>query len=100
MCARCGEAAARYRCPGCEVVTCSLACTNEHKAALSCSGKRSTSATVVDSQRAVYQPVDAGAPHSPLADSARHSRAPTVQTLGAQTRSPVLEDAGVFGGQV
>jgi hypothetical protein len=39
VCARCGEAA-KYRCPGCELVTCSLACTKEHKAALGCSGKR------------------------------------------------------------
>lgn len=47
MCSRCDkEAAARYRCPGCEVVTCSLACTNEHKAALGCTGKRARTAFV------------------------------------------------------
>jgi hypothetical protein len=39
VCSRCGEAA-KYRCPGCELVTCSLACIKEHKAALGCCGKR------------------------------------------------------------
>lgn len=45
VCARCGDAA-KYRCPGCELVTCSLACTKEHKAALGCSGKRPRTAFV------------------------------------------------------
>ena len=40
-CACCG-AAARYRCPGCEKRTCSLACINRHKQEWGCTGKRAS----------------------------------------------------------
>ena len=86
---RCGEAA-RYRCPGCEVVTCSLACTKEHKAALGCLGKRSASATVVDRPSVADQHVESGAftrlslrvPQSPHAPSSRAVQTPAPPAQG------------------
>ncbi|KAL6761032.1 hypothetical protein V8C86DRAFT_993519 [Haematococcus lacustris] len=39
-CGVCGEAAAKYCCPGCRQRTCSLACSRAHKAASGCSGQR------------------------------------------------------------
>ncbi|KAJ1616091.1 hypothetical protein T492DRAFT_577535, partial [Pavlovales sp. CCMP2436] len=41
-CAVCGEAASKYRCPRCELRTCSATCVGAHKAASGCSGKRDT----------------------------------------------------------
>jgi hypothetical protein len=40
MCDCCREQAAKYRCPGCDAVTCSLACSKAHKIDVKCSGKR------------------------------------------------------------
>eukprot|EP00197_Chlamydomonas_leiostraca_P010150 CAMPEP_0202880592 /NCGR_PEP_ID=MMETSP1391-20130828/35271_1 /ASSEMBLY_ACC=CAM_ASM_000867 /TAXON_ID=1034604 /ORGANISM="Chlamydomonas leiostraca, Strain SAG 11-49" /LENGTH=378 /DNA_ID=CAMNT_0049563117 /DNA_START=104 /DNA_END=1237 /DNA_ORIENTATION=+ len=40
LCAVCGSTAARYRCPGCELRSCSLACSKAHKESSGCSGKR------------------------------------------------------------
>lgn len=40
LCAVCGSTAARYRCPGCDVRSCSLACSKAHKESSGCSGKR------------------------------------------------------------
>lgn len=37
-CQQCNAAPARYRCPGCELTTCSLACSSAHKQQLDCSG--------------------------------------------------------------
>jgi hypothetical protein len=46
-CDVCSRAAAKYRCPRCAVATCSLACSNRHKAeGAGCSGKRSRAAFV------------------------------------------------------
>jgi len=38
-CFTCGEPA-RYRCPACDVRSCSIACINKHKVSQACSGKR------------------------------------------------------------
>ena len=43
QCSSC-EADAKYRCPGCSALSCSLQCVNRHKAATSCSGKRDPAA--------------------------------------------------------
>lgn len=40
-CSCCGEPS-RYRCPACDVRTCSLACVNKHKVERSCTGTRNT----------------------------------------------------------
>lgn len=39
-CEECGDHAWKYRCPRCDVKTCSLACSRAHKTRLDCSGKR------------------------------------------------------------
>lgn len=39
LCEMCTAVIAKYRCPGCNRVTCSLACTREHKTRWSCSGR-------------------------------------------------------------
>lgn len=39
-CGVCGDAAAKYRCPGCGVRSCGLGCVKAHKEASGCSGKR------------------------------------------------------------
>lgn len=39
-CDVCTEPEAKYKCPGCTVSTCSLACSKEHKAKTSCTGQR------------------------------------------------------------
>lgn len=41
QCHQCHEHAHRYRCPACDMRTCSLACTKAHKQAKACTGKRS-----------------------------------------------------------
>lgn len=45
-CEVCQTAAAKYRCPGCGVTFCSVACSKTHKAASGCSGKRDRTAFV------------------------------------------------------
>lgn len=40
-CAECQENTFKYRCPACDIRTCSLACTRAHKQATGCTGKRS-----------------------------------------------------------
>lgn len=40
LCAVCGVATAKYRCPGCERRTCSAPCVAEHKVRFGCTGKR------------------------------------------------------------
>ena len=37
-CQQCKAAPARYRCPGCELTTCSLSCSSAHKLEKDCSG--------------------------------------------------------------
>jgi hypothetical protein len=39
-CAVCGEQPPKYRCPGCDVRSCSAACVARHKADSGCTGKR------------------------------------------------------------
>ncbi|KAJ1726445.1 Box C/D snoRNA accumulation [Coemansia biformis] len=39
-CGLCGESRAKYKCPGCLVRTCSLACSRGHKEKADCSGQR------------------------------------------------------------
>lgn len=39
-CMICKENLFKYRCPRCEVLTCSLSCVNKHKKESKCSGKR------------------------------------------------------------
>ena len=46
LCAVCAAADARYRCPGCGIVFCSVACSREHKARTGCSGQRDRTAFV------------------------------------------------------
>ncbi len=41
QCHQCHEHAHRYRCPACDMRTCSLACTKAHKQEQACTGKRS-----------------------------------------------------------
>lgn len=41
QCHQCHEHAHRYRCPACDMRTCSLACTKAHKQEKACTGKRS-----------------------------------------------------------
>ncbi|CAI2732119.1 unnamed protein product [Schistosoma spindalis] len=38
LCAMCSENEFKYKCPKCEVKTCSLTCCNDHKAQLDCTG--------------------------------------------------------------
>lgn len=45
-CKVCETAAAKYRCPGCGVTFCSVACSKAHKASSGCSGKRDRTAFV------------------------------------------------------
>jgi len=40
LCTICLEAKPIYKCPACSFATCSLACSNRHKARASCSGQR------------------------------------------------------------
>eukprot|EP00873_Tetraselmis_striata_P014366 jgi/Tetstr1/434630/TSEL_023721.t1 len=46
LCAQCGQEAAKYRCPGCDVRTCSLDCVSGHKVDTGCTGKRDRTAFV------------------------------------------------------
>ncbi|RKP28163.1 hypothetical protein SYNPS1DRAFT_26249 [Syncephalis pseudoplumigaleata] len=46
LCACCQKAAAKYRCPRCEVCTCSLACVQAHKRQTGCSGQRDRTAYI------------------------------------------------------
>ncbi|KAJ4825134.1 hypothetical protein Tsubulata_040801 [Turnera subulata] len=39
LCEECREKASKYKCPGCSVRTCGLACVKAHKQRTSCSGK-------------------------------------------------------------
>ncbi|KAJ2742388.1 Box C/D snoRNA accumulation [Coemansia sp. BCRC 34301] len=39
-CEQCNDHDAKYKCPGCLVRTCSLACSRQHKASSGCSGER------------------------------------------------------------
>ncbi|KAL4192183.1 hypothetical protein AMTRI_Chr06g171030 [Amborella trichopoda] len=41
ICQECGKHPFKYRCPGCNVRSCSLPCVNSHKKRLGCNGKRS-----------------------------------------------------------
>lgn len=45
-CGVCSSASSKYRCPGCEFITCSLACTKEHRAQSGCKGTRDRTAFV------------------------------------------------------
>ena len=45
-CGICGESAAKYKCPGCLVHTCSLPCVKQHKNTSGCSGQRDKTAFV------------------------------------------------------
>lgn len=45
-CVICQSSSSKYRCPGCNVVTCSLACTKQHKADTGCKGTRDRTAFV------------------------------------------------------
>jgi hypothetical protein len=40
ICQACNLVVARYRCPACSTLSCSLACINQHKSEDSCSGQR------------------------------------------------------------
>ncbi|GMH37249.1 hypothetical protein BSKO_05122 [Bryopsis sp. KO-2023] len=40
-CAVCDEIPSKYRCPACEIRTCSLGCSRKHKDSTGCTGKRS-----------------------------------------------------------
>ena len=40
-CSQCHVGAHKYRCPACDIRTCSLGCTKAHKQATGCTGKRS-----------------------------------------------------------
>lgn len=40
VCESCKEAPPRYKCPGCEISTCSLQCSKSHKSISGCTGKR------------------------------------------------------------
>ncbi|KAJ1894617.1 Box C/D snoRNA accumulation [Kickxella alabastrina] len=39
-CEQCGSQTAKYKCPGCMLRTCSLACSKSHKSSTNCSGTR------------------------------------------------------------
>ena len=45
-CEVCHATEARYRCPGCGITFCSVACSREHKTKTGCSGKRDRTAFV------------------------------------------------------
>lgn len=45
-CTVCQSSSSKYRCPGCAVVTCSLACTKQHRADSGCKGTRDRTAFV------------------------------------------------------
>jgi hypothetical protein len=49
-CSVCDKKDSKYRCPGCEVITCSLNCTKQHRANTGCKGTRNRSAYVPISQ--------------------------------------------------
>lgn len=49
-CQVCNENNGKYRCPGCEVVTCSLSCSKAHRKNTGCSGSRNRTAFVPLSQ--------------------------------------------------
>ncbi|KAL6587495.1 hypothetical protein OROMI_000473 [Orobanche minor] len=40
LCQECNTNASKYKCPGCSLRTCSLACVNSHKQRTTCTGKR------------------------------------------------------------
>ncbi|KAJ2712022.1 Box C/D snoRNA accumulation [Coemansia spiralis] len=46
LCGHCGENSPKYKCPGCLVRTCSLACSTGHKEKTGCSGLRDRAAFV------------------------------------------------------
>ncbi|KAJ2772581.1 Box C/D snoRNA accumulation [Coemansia nantahalensis] len=46
LCGHCGENSPKYKCPGCLVRTCSLACATGHKEKTGCSGRRDRAAFV------------------------------------------------------
>lgn len=50
LCSECNIEASKYKCPGCALRTCSLACVNSHKQRTACSGKRQLSNVVPLSQ--------------------------------------------------
>lgn len=45
-CTVCQSSSSKYRCPGCNVVTCSLACTKQHRTDTGCKGTRDRTAFV------------------------------------------------------
>ncbi|KAK8919228.1 hypothetical protein KSP39_PZI021923 [Platanthera zijinensis] len=50
LCNECGSNPWKYRCPGCSIRSCSLACVNSHKKRTGCMGKRSHTEVVPLSQ--------------------------------------------------
>ncbi|KAG8363571.1 hypothetical protein BUALT_Bualt19G0036300 [Buddleja alternifolia] len=50
LCAECKCNASKYKCPGCELRSCSLPCVNSHKLRTGCTGKRPTTNFVPISQ--------------------------------------------------
>ncbi|KAK8953347.1 hypothetical protein KSP40_PGU019046 [Platanthera guangdongensis] len=50
LCYECGSNPWKYRCPGCSIRSCSLACVNSHKKRTGCMGKRSHTEVVPLSQ--------------------------------------------------
>ncbi|CAI0421048.1 unnamed protein product [Linum tenue] len=50
LCVECKEKAAKYKCPGCSLRTCSLPCVKSHKHRTGCSGKREVAPFVPMSQ--------------------------------------------------
>ncbi|KAK9908481.1 hypothetical protein WJX75_008547 [Coccomyxa subellipsoidea] len=88
QCEVCNTQPSKYRCPGCEARSCSLACSTEHKSATGCSGKRKRTAFVPLSEFGEghlvsdYNFLEEAAQ---LAESAQRSRQRASSMQGAQT---------------
>ncbi|KAK9809887.1 hypothetical protein WJX72_001076 [[Myrmecia] bisecta] len=79
-CSVCNEAPARYRCPGCNVRSCSLACSKAHKQESGCTGKRA---------RTAYVPLQAFTDRELISDFRLLEETVRVQDNAARNRAPV-----------
>ncbi|KAI8866456.1 hypothetical protein GQ42DRAFT_112648, partial [Ramicandelaber brevisporus] len=67
-CSCCGAASAKYRCPGCNACTCSVACVKAHKSNTGCTGVRSKNHFI---RRSAFTEMDMQSDIGYLEDTAR-----------------------------
>ncbi|CAK0859135.1 unnamed protein product, partial [Prorocentrum cordatum] len=91
LCEWCGEGAAKYRCPACELRTCSAACVRAHKEERECSGKRPRTSFVAPLRAFSNQDVIVGRSQAVRVVDGRRTKRSSQRTAQPQWKSDFLD---------